>query len=195
MQILHIYISPEHNFFGHHGQPAGEAPVIEVSEAECVAGKGLVGDRFFGWKEDYKGQVTFFEHEQYECLCEKFSVMGVPPSAFRRNIITKGVDLNTLIGVEFEVQGVRFLGAQECSPCHWMNQAFAEGAEAALKDHGGLRAKILSDGILRSAGAGARVSNSPDFPLPASLREAMRAGAASPVAQSGEWSATHSRSS
>ena len=151
MQILHIYLSPEHNFFGHHGQPAGEAPVIEVQEAECVTGKGLRGDRFFDWKEDYKGQVTFFEHEQYERLCEQFGVMGVPPSAFRRNIITKGIDLNTLIGVEFEVQGIRFLGTQESTPCHWMNQAFAEGAEDALNGHGGLRAKILSNGVLRKS--------------------------------------------
>lgn len=151
MEILHLYISPEHNYFGHHGQPAGTAPVIEVPQVECVAGKGLVGDRFFGWKDDYKGQVTFFEHEQYERLCEKLGVMGVTPSAFRRNVITKGVDLNTLIGVEFEVQGVRFLGTQECSPCYWMDQAFAEGAELALKGHGGLRAKILSDGILKTS--------------------------------------------
>lgn len=150
MQILHIFISPEHNFFGHHGQPAGTTPMIEVAEVNCVSGKGLVGDRFFDWKDDYKGQITFFEHEQYERLCEKLSVMSVPPSALRRNVITKGMDLNTLIGTEFEVQGVRFLGTQECSPCYWMNQAFAEGAEDALKGHGGLRAKILSDGTLHT---------------------------------------------
>lgn len=149
MRILHLYISPEHNYFGHHGLPAGTAPMIEVPEVECVAGTGLRGDRFFGWKQDYKGQVTFFEHEQYERLCEKFSVMGIPPSAFRRNVITKGVDLNTLIGTEFELQGVRFLGTAECTPCYWMDQAFAEGTEAALKGHGGLRAKILTDGVLR----------------------------------------------
>ncbi|MBB5032689.1 MOSC domain-containing protein [Prosthecobacter vanneervenii] len=149
MQILHIFISPEHIYVGHHGLPPGTTPMTEVPEVECVTGKGLRGDRYFGWKEDFKGQVTFFEHEQYERLCEQFSVMGVPPSAFRRNIITKGIDLNTLIGTEFEVQGVRFLGTQEAAPCHWMNQAFAEGAEAALKGHGGLRAKILSDGTLR----------------------------------------------
>jgi hypothetical protein len=149
MRLRHLYISPEHNFYGHHGQPAGTAPIIEVPEIECVAGKGLRGDRFFGWKEDYKGQVTFFEEEQYERLCEKFAVTHLPPSVFRRNIITRGVDLNTLIGVEFEVQGVRFLGTQESTPCYWMNQAFAEGAEEALKGHGGLRAKILTDGILR----------------------------------------------
>jgi MOSC domain-containing protein YiiM len=149
MKLLHLYISPEHNFYGHHGQPAGEAPMIEAKSVECVAGKGLVGDRFFGYKEDYKGQVTFFAHEVYERMCEQFQLVGVSPSVFRRNVITKGVDLNTLIGQEFEIQGVRFLGTQESAPCHWMNQAFAEGAEEALKGYGGLRAKILSDGVLR----------------------------------------------
>ena len=149
VKLLHIYVSPEHNYYGHHGQPAGTAPMIEVDQVECVADKGLVGDRFFDWKEDYKGQVTFFEHEVYERLCAQFQVMGLPPSIFRRNMITKGVDLNTLIGQEFEVQGVRFLGTQESAPCHWMNQAFAEGAEDAMKGKGGLRAKVLSSGVLR----------------------------------------------
>jgi MOSC domain-containing protein YiiM len=149
MKLLHLYISPEHNFFGHHGLPAGEAPMIETDSVECVAGKGLVGDRFFGYKEDYKGQVTFFAHEVYERMCEKFQIVIQPPSVFRRNLITQEVDLNTLIGQEFEIQGVRFLGTQESAPCHWMNQAFAEGAEDALKGNGGLRAKILSDGVLR----------------------------------------------
>jgi MOSC domain-containing protein YiiM len=149
MQLLHLYLSSEHNFYGHHGLPPGEAPMIEAESVQCVAGKGLVGDRFFGYKEDYKGQVTFFEQEVYERLCEQFQITHLPPSVFRRNLITQGIDLNTLIGKEFEVQGVRFLGTQESTPCYWMNQAFAEGAEEAMKGHGGLRAKILSDGVLR----------------------------------------------
>ena len=149
MQLLHLYLSPEHTYFGHHGQPAGKAPMIEVDAVECVAGRGIVGDRFFDFKNDYKGQVTFFAHEVYEEMCEQFQIMGVPPSVFRRNLITKGVDLNALIGQEFEVQGVRFLGTQESAPCYWMNQAFAEGAEQALKGKGGLRAKILTSGTLR----------------------------------------------
>lgn len=151
MQVLHIFISPQHNFFGHHGLPAGQEPMLEVDSVECVAGKGLVGDRFFGFKEDYKGQVTFFAHEVYERLCEQFQVMGVTPAVFRRNIITKGADLNALIGQEFEVQGIRFLGTQESAPCYWMNQAFAEGAETAMQGLGGLRAKILSSGVLRKS--------------------------------------------
>ena len=149
VQILHLYISPEHNFFGHHGQPAGRAPVIEVDSVECVAGRGLVGDRFFGWKENYKGQVTFFAQEVYESLCAQFQVAGLKPSVFRRNLITRGVDLNALIGQEFEIQGVRFAGVEESKPCYWMNQAFAEGAEEAMKGNGGLRARILSSGVLR----------------------------------------------
>jgi hypothetical protein len=151
MQITHLYLSPDHNYFGHHGQPAGHAPMIEQESIECVAGKGIVGDRFFGFKEDYKGQVTFFSHEVYERLCEQFQITGVPPSVFRRNIITRGVELNGLIGQEFELQGLRFLGTQESAPCHWMNQAFAVGAEEAMKGHGGLRAKILTSGVLKKS--------------------------------------------
>ena len=154
MHIVHLYLSPEHNFFGHHGQPPGEAPMIEVESVECVAGKGIVGDRFFDYKENYKGQITFFAQEVYERLSQQFGVSGTPPSVFRRNVITQGVDLNTLIGKEFEVQGVRFFGTEECKPCYWMDGAFAPGAEAAMKGQGGLRVHVLSDGVLR-VGSGA----------------------------------------
>jgi MOSC domain-containing protein YiiM len=148
MKILHLYLSPEHNYFGHHGQPAGEEPMMEVEQVECVAAAGIRGDRFFNYKPDYKGQVTFFAIETYERLCEQLQVTHHTPSVFRRNIITQGVDLRELIGQEFEVQGIRFLGTQESAPCYWMEQAFAPGAEAALKGYGGLRAKVLSSGKL-----------------------------------------------
>jgi MOSC domain-containing protein YiiM len=55
-----------------------------------------------------------------------------------------------LIKQEFEVQGIRFLGMEECRPCYWMNGAFAPGAHEFLKGRGGLRAKILTNGRLRS---------------------------------------------
>lgn len=149
VKIRHIYISPGHNFYGRKDLPPGAHPTQEVQQVECVAGKGLRGDRFLDFKEDYKGQITFFAQEVYEALCREFSVSDKSTSVFRRNVITEGVDLNSLIGKEFEVQGVRFRGMAECSPCHWMNHAFAEGAERFLHARGGLRAKILSDGILR----------------------------------------------
>ncbi len=149
MKVLNLYISPQHNYVGHHGGPSGHAPVQEVRAVECVEGKGIRGDRYFDFKEDFKGQITFFAHETYERLCEQFSEYGKPASVFRRNVITQGIDLNTLIGVEFEVQGVRFYGTEESKPCYWMNEAFAEGAEAAMRGNGGLRARILSTGCLQ----------------------------------------------
>ena len=147
--IAGIYVSPGHNFYGRYGLAAGEHPAISVPQVECIAGKGLVGDRFFDYKNDYKGQITFFAWETYDELCHRFRVTGKNPGVFRRNVVTRGVDLNAWIGKEFELQGVLFEGTQESAPCLWMNQAFCEGAEAAMKGRGGLRAKILTDGLLR----------------------------------------------
>jgi MOSC domain-containing protein YiiM len=147
--IQHLYISPAHNFFGHHGQPPGTQPMVEVAELRCLAGRGIEGDRFLDFKPDYKGQITFFADEIYQELCARLDVWDKPPSVFRRNVITSGVDLNTLVAQEFEIQGVRLLGTAECSPCHWQDGAFAPGTEEALQNNGGLRAKILTDGILR----------------------------------------------
>jgi MOSC domain-containing protein YiiM len=148
-RIACIYVSPGHNFFGRYGHAADEQPTISVSQVECIAGKGLVGDRFFDYKDDYKGQITFFAWETYEDLCRRFGVTDKNPGVFRRNVVTRGVDLNAWIGKEFELQGVLFEGTLEASPCLWMNQAFCEGAESAMKGRGGLRARILTDGLLR----------------------------------------------
>ena len=148
--IEKLFISPGHNFFGHHEQPPGNHPTVEVGRVECVAGRGLPGDRFFDFKDDYKGQVTFFSAEVFEAVCREFAVSGKSPGVTRRNVITRGVDLNSLIGQEFEIQGVRFAGVCECSPCHWMNQAIAPGAERSLHARGGLRARILTDGVLQA---------------------------------------------
>lgn len=149
LRVARLFISPGHNFFGRHGMTAGENEAVEVEEIECVSGRGIRGDRFFDFKPDYKGQITFFDLAVFR---ELLATLGLPadtcPSLVRRNAFTEGLDLNTLIGKEFTVQGVRFLGVAECSPCHWMDSALAPGAEEFLKGRGGLRCKILSDGVL-----------------------------------------------
>ena len=150
IELLHLYISPSHNYFGRHGLPPGEAPMTEEGRIECLAGRGIRNDRFFDFMEDYKGQITFFSQEVYEHLCKLLQIHDKPPSVFRRNVITSGVDLAAWFDTEFELQGVRFLGRGECKPCYWMNQAFGPGAEKALQGRGGLRAAILSDGVLRA---------------------------------------------
>lgn len=150
IRVRHLYIAKGHSYFGRWGKGAAAFPVSEVPRVHCLAGRGIEGDRFFDFKPDYKGQVTFFAWEEYERLCGLFTVHDKSPAAFRRNVITEGVDLNSLIGQEFELQGVKFRGSSECTPCEWMDEAFHPGAEEALRGVGGLRARILSDGWLES---------------------------------------------
>jgi MOSC domain-containing protein YiiM len=150
VEICHLYISSGHNFVGHHGREPDQYPAIEVPSIECVAGRGIRGDRYFDFKDDYKGQITFFSLDVFDELCGALAVQDCPPELVRRNVFTRDVDLNTLIDQDFEVQGVRFHGTQECKPCYWMDRAIAPGAEEFLKGRGGLRARILSDGTLRS---------------------------------------------
>jgi MOSC domain-containing protein YiiM len=147
--VVKIFISPGHNYFNHHGRNPGDHPLIECTEVQCVANRGIVGDRFFDYKNDYKGQITFFSSEVFSALCDRLGQAGTSPGVTRRNVITQGVDLNALIGRAFKVQGVQFEGVCECSPCYWMDLAIAPGAEAALRGAGGLRARILTSGTLR----------------------------------------------
>ena len=150
VEICHLYISPGHNFVGHHGREPDTHPIIEVPVLECIAGRGVRGDRYFDFKDDYKGQITFFSLDVFDELCVALDLHDCSPATARRNVITRGVDLNELIDNEFEIQGVCFYGTQECRPCYWMDRAFAPGAEVFLRGNGGLRARILSDGKLCS---------------------------------------------
>jgi MOSC domain-containing protein YiiM len=149
MRVEHLFISPGHNFFGRHGRPAGTHPIVAVEQIECVAGRGLRGDRFFDYKEKYKGQITFFAMEVLEALRRELNLPAAQPQATRRNAFVRGADLNALIGHEFEVQGVRFAGVEESRPCDWMNAALGPGAEEWLRGRGGLRCRILTDGVVR----------------------------------------------
>ncbi|HUE40961.1 MAG TPA: molybdenum cofactor biosysynthesis protein [Chthoniobacterales bacterium] len=150
MEICHLYISPGHNFVGHHGREPDAFPMIELPTVECVAGRGLRGDRYFDHKEDYKGQITFFSLDVFDELCGALQVEGICPSSLRRNVFIRDVDLNTLIGKDFEVQGIQFRGTEESRPCYWMNRAVGPGTQEFLLGRGGLRARILTNGVLHS---------------------------------------------
>lgn len=147
--IRHIFISSGHNFFGRHGQPPGEHAMTDVMAVKCRAGFGLEGDRFYGYRPDYNGQVTFFSWETYAAIKRELSVPDLQPDAFRRNVVVEGAHLNGLIGTHFTLGGIEFEGMGEAKPCAWMNTAVAAGAEQWLRGHGGLRAKIRADGVLR----------------------------------------------
>jgi MOSC domain-containing protein YiiM len=148
MKVRQIFISEGHNYFGHHGRAPDDHPLVEVPQIECVAGHGIRGDRFYNYRDNYKGQITFFSFEVFEKLARHFGLTDKSPGAARRNVIMSGVELNDLIGEEFSIQGVRLRGTAHCKPCYWMDHAIAPGADEFLQGNGGLRAQILSDGVI-----------------------------------------------
>lgn len=149
LALHRIFLSDGHSYFGRHGLGSVVRPIREITEVECVAGRGLRGDRYFDHKADYKGQVTLFSMEIFGELCRALNVPQASPAALRRNLLVSGADLNELIGQQFELQGVRLEGTEECRPCYWMDEAIGPGANDWLKGRGGLRCRILSDGWLR----------------------------------------------
>ncbi|MBB5350741.1 MOSC domain-containing protein YiiM [Haloferula luteola] len=152
--IHQLFTSPGHNFYGHHGGPAGTHESIEHDSIELVAGRGIRGDRFFDYKENYKGQITFIDLAVVEAIREHAQAPHLPASAFRRNAVVSNIDLNALIGERFCLNGLLFEGTQECSPCYWMDEATGtDGTEALMKNRGGLRCRILESGILTTGPA------------------------------------------
>jgi molybdopterin synthase catalytic subunit len=150
--LMEIWISPGNDFRGHHGMPRGQHGIQSLSEVECVAGMGLKGDRYFGYKPDFKGQVTFLDADAVDAVRSHFNRPDLSSGEFRRNLVVRGVELSQWVGKRFLFQGVVFEGSEECKPCYWMDDAVASGTEEFLKARfrGGLRARILSDGMLRA---------------------------------------------
>src|SRR6266545_1750850 len=126
-------------------------PTVSV---EAVAGRGLQGDRYFageGTCSDTPGtgrQVTLIEQEALEAAAREYGI-SLEPGQSRRNIETVGVALNHLVGKEFMVGGVRLRGMRLNEPCAHLAQLSKRGVVKALTHRGGLRADILSDGVIR----------------------------------------------
>ena len=143
IKIHNIFTSPSHNYFTREKFDVGDAPTIEHDSIELLADKGLSGDRF----ELSKYPVTFFSLEVAEEVCSSLDI-ELDIKLFRRNIIISGVHLNSLIGKRFRIGDVEFEGMAHCAPCTWMNAVMKKGAYALMRGRGGLRAKVISNGIL-----------------------------------------------
>lgn len=97
-----------------------------------------------------KARLHFFSPEVFTEICSQLGVQETIPDVTGRNFITASLNLNSSVNIDFGIQGVRFAGVTECSPCHWMDSAIAPGVERLLQRRGGLRTRILTDGILRA---------------------------------------------
>jgi MOSC domain-containing protein YiiM len=148
VELTHLFVSPGHDFYGRHGKGREDHGIEDRDDLELVAGSGIVDDRFFDYKEDYKGQITFFDFSTYEAVMDKFELPDLEPGVFRRNVVVKGVSLPDLIGKRFRIGDLEFTGSEEAKPCYWMDQACAPGTEEFLRGHGGLRCRIVEGGVL-----------------------------------------------
>ena len=124
-----------------------DAPMRRVTNAELVAGQGLVGDRYVGLGIP-GSHVTFIAAEGVEAMVAE---TGIPlaPHETRRNILTRGVDVVGLVGRRFQVGDAVCYGVRECSPCNHLESLTYPGVRAGLSGRGGLRADVVSGGPIR----------------------------------------------
>lgn len=121
----------------------------EVSEAMATAGAGLEGDRYCTFGASAETQLTLIQIEAVNEFNEAFAA-NLPATAFRRNVITKGVDLNALEGRVFTVGDVQLRGVELCEPCaDLQNLLDIPGLVKQLTHKGGLRCEILGGGVIR----------------------------------------------
>lgn len=151
--IRHIFISAGHNYLGRPKDGPDHHLTQDVEEVEAHARLGLVGDRYYGVQAHFDAQVTFVAWEVFNVVTNELGLQELSPALMRRNVVIEGVPLNQLIEREFSLvfgdASVRFLGVRHCAPCAWMDAMIGPGAWALLKGRGGLRARILSNGVLR----------------------------------------------
>ena len=137
-----------------HIAAVASEPAVAVKEARAVEGKGLEGDRYFSGAGSWSStpgtgrQVTLIELETIEAL-ERDYKMKIEPGQARRNVVTHGVALNHLVDREFSVGEVRLRGMRLNEPCNHLASLTDEKVKQGLVHRGGLRADIVSGGVIR----------------------------------------------
>jgi hypothetical protein len=132
--------------------PTNGAPLRSVDSVRAAAGKGPEGDRNFfasgSPAKEFDRQLTLIEAEAVEAARREYDV-ELQPNECRRNILTRGVALNHLVGREFQVGQVKLRGTMLCEPCGHLEKLTRRGVRKSLIHRGGLCAQILNDGEIR----------------------------------------------
>lgn len=130
--------------------PEKGAPMISVTQVQAVAGQGLFGDRNFSRQTGapFDKNLTLIEAEKIAGFVE---ATGLPFSAAdaRRNLVTEGIDLNPLLGREFHVGAIKVKALELCQPCSLLAKRTHREVLWGLRDRGGLRCQIITDGVIR----------------------------------------------
>ena len=123
--------------------------IVEVRKVEVLAGRGIIGDRHFRDQNNPKNELTLIESENIDYYNKKFDVQ-IPYINFRRNIVTKGIKLNELIGKQLILGKTKVKGNDLCRPCKHLQEILNQ--EDIIKEFlkkGGLRCEILTSGIIK----------------------------------------------
>lgn len=134
--------------------PSKHAEQLAIEAVQLKRGKGIVGDRFFGQSQKNPGRnLTLIEIEAIEEFNETYN-LTINLSATRRNFLTRGVRLNDLLGKTFRVGDVLCKGIELCEPCRLLTRQLSHESISekniikALTHKSGLRAEVLSDGVV-----------------------------------------------
>jgi MOSC domain-containing protein YiiM len=124
----------------------GQLPA-SVQSIRALAGRGLEGNRYFfdGGDAPPGRAVTLIAAEAVEAL-EREHGISLEAAATRRNVVTRGIDVNALVGKRFRIGDVECVGVELCEPCAHLQSLTKPGVIKGLTHRGGLNADILSDG-------------------------------------------------
>lgn len=136
-----------------HIAPGAKSAMLEVREVLAVPGAGLEGDRYFlrqgtFFKPEPDFELTLIEAEAVE-NAQREHGLKLAPGESRRNLVTRGVSLNPLVGHEFQIGSVRVRGIRLCEPCSHLQALTGQPVIKALPHRAGLRAQILTEGPIR----------------------------------------------
>lgn len=127
-------------------RPARDEPMLGVSQAQVVSGKGLVGDRYRSGSG--KRGITLIQSEHLSAIAALSGHGAVAPALLRRNLVVSGIPLVALKGRRFRIGEAVFEGTQSCDPCSRMEDALGPGGYNAMRGHGGLCARVLTGGVI-----------------------------------------------
>jgi hypothetical protein len=150
---LHLGITHPYGFAAGTGTveallvaPDAEAPMARVPSASAVAGHGLEGDRYGAGRGTFSGRGRGYELTLV--AAEALEEAGVSWEESRRNVVTRGIDLNALAGKPFRVGSVECVGRRLAEPCAHLERLTRPGIMRPLVHRAGLRADILTDGTV-----------------------------------------------
>jgi hypothetical protein len=152
-----------------HVAPEAGAPMEERDRVEAISGRGLRGDRYFLDRgtysqsaRDVSRELSLIEAETLDAVERDYGI-AVGPDEHRRNLTTRGIGLNRLVGTRFRVGDATCEGVELCEPCSYLESLLErEGLHDALVHRGGLRARIVEDGAI-DVGAPIRIlGDAPD---------------------------------